>query len=101
MKPTIIFKDNDSNGTISLSKKELNLIIETLLFSSSVNIGAEWVSEDYDTMVELAQKFENSIEKSDLKNITFFVEENYNDNWTVKILNTFKGKIKEIELSKA
>ena len=101
MKPTIIFNDNDSNGTISLSKKELSLIIETLLFSSSVNIGAEWREEDYDTMVDLALKLENDVHNTDLKNITFFVEENYSDNWTVKILNKFKGKIKEIELSKA
>ena len=101
MKPTIFFNDSDSNGTISLSKKELSLIIETLLFSSSVNIGAEWEEKDYDTMVDLALKLESNIQNTDLKNITFFVEENYNDNWTVKLLNKFKGKVKEIELSKA
>lgn len=101
MKPTIIFKDNDSNGTITLSKKDISLIIETLLFSSSVNIGAEWKEKDYDSMVDLALKLNSGVEDSEIKNLSFFIEENYNDNWTVKILDIFKGKIKEVELGKA
>jgi outer membrane receptor for ferrienterochelin and colicin len=100
MKP-ITINDNNNKRMVALSKRELNLIVESLLFASSVSIGAEWKEEDYNDMVKIASSIENNLTDTDIKNLTFFIEENYEDNWSVQILNTFKDKIKKLELSKS
>jgi hypothetical protein len=99
MKP-ITINDSKNDRMVKLSKHELNLIVESLLFSSSVNVGADWKEEDYNTMIELASKIETDLTDTEVNNLTFFVEQNYEDKWTVKILDTFKNKIKQLELSK-
>ena len=99
MKP-ITINDNKTKRMVALSKRELNLIVESLLFASSVSVGADWKEEDYNDMINIASSIETNLTDTDVKNLTFFVEENYEDNWSVQILNTFKDKIKQVELGK-
>jgi outer membrane receptor for ferrienterochelin and colicin len=99
MKP-ITINDNKADRKIALSKHELNLIVESLLFASSVNVGADWKEEDFNDMISIASRIETDVTDTDVKNLTFFVEENYEDKWSVKILDIFKNKIKQLELSK-
>ena len=46
--------------TISLTTEEWNSIIETLLFSSTADICANWEDEEFDKFVDLAIKINES-----------------------------------------
>jgi hypothetical protein len=88
--------------TFSFTKDELNLITESLLFSSSVNICADWDENSITSMLELAKKIKKHTKTdTDLKNIYFLEEENYEEKWTGDIIKNFKGKIRVLDLSKA
>lgn len=74
-----------------LSKNELKLIVETLLYSASVDVCANWYKEDVYSMIELAKKI-RSKEKFALENIYIFEDspiESYRDEVTENISNNF------------
>jgi hypothetical protein len=74
-----------------LSKEDLKLIVETLLYSASVDVCANWYKEDVSSMVELAKKI-RSKEKVALENIYLFEKSQiglYRDEVTENILNNF------------
>jgi hypothetical protein len=105
MSTTILYPADESNTSqhsIPFSKDETNLIIECLLFSSSVNIGADWQEDDFLKMLTLAKKIKKNINKIDLKNLMLYKEENYEDNWTEELCKEFGKDIQqEVELNKA
>jgi hypothetical protein len=99
MSPT---NENNSSVNLTLDKKKINHLIEALLFSSSVNIGAEWEEKDFTEMIDLAKEL-TQVCKDDveLSKICFYKEENYEDNWSKDLLKTFKKLIKTLNLEKA
>jgi hypothetical protein len=103
MSTTIIQTNNENSSvTLTLEKKQINHLIEALLFSSSVNIGAEWNEQDYNEMVDLAKSLKQACNNNiELEKICFYKEENYEDNWSQDVLKTFKKNIKTLQLSKA
>jgi hypothetical protein len=92
--------DVDSKVAFSLTKEEVNLLTEALLFSSSINIGADWCSEDYEKMLNIAKFLKDKMGK-DLKldNIMFYKEESYEDEFTETILKNFGTNLKECNLN--
>jgi hypothetical protein len=94
--------NNTSSITLTLDNNQIDRIIEALLFSASINIGAEWQEDDLTAMFDLAKKFKK-LRKNDinLEKICFYKEENYEDNWTEDLFKTFKKNIKTIKLENA
>lgn len=91
-----------STVTLSLKQEEANIILEALLFASSVNIGADWSEKDINKMVDLSKKIRKNLNNStELKNIVFYSEENYGDEWTQSVFNFFKDDLNIVTLQQA
>ena len=91
-----------STVTLSLKQEEANIILEALLFASSVNIGADWSEKDINKMVDFSKKIRKNLNNStELKNIVFYSEENYGDEWTQSVFNFFKDDLNIVTLQQA
>lgn len=91
-----------SSVDLTLTEQQVNLIIEALLFSSSVNIGADWGETDFTSMLNTAEELKKACKnKIELDKVVFYKEENYEDNWTEKLFNSFKKHLKILDLAKA
>lgn len=68
----------NSTFCLSLTKDEIKLILESLLFSSSVDICASWYQEDTKNMVNLAEKIRCEFDDIPLENVymTHFLDDN-------------------------
>lgn len=74
-----------------LSKNDLKLIVESLLYSASVDICANWYKEDVYKMVELAKKIRMA-DQIPLENVYLIEDsqiEGYRDEVTENISNFF------------
>lgn len=94
-------ENSNSSITLSLTEQQVNLIIESLLFSSSVNIGAEWDENDLVSMIDTAKALKQTNPKIELNKLVFYKEENYEDKWTKDLLKSFKKNLKTLDLQKA
>jgi len=91
--------NNTSSVNLNLDKNKINRLIEALLFSTSVNIGAEWETNDYTEMLALAKELKHYCNNDiELNKICFYKEENYEDDWSQYLLKNFKKNIKTIKL---
>jgi len=85
---------NSSTVTLEIKQDEANMLLEALLFASSVNVGADWTEKDINKMVSLSKKLKNQLNGSTkLSNIVFHQEENYEDSWTQSVFNFFKNDL--------
>jgi hypothetical protein len=95
-------EENNSSVSLTLDKKKIGHLIEALLFSSSVNIGAEWEEKDFTDMINLAKELKSACNDNvELDKICFYEEQNYEDNWSKEVLTTFNKLIKTLNLEKA
>ena len=93
---------NSSTVTLELKQDEANMLLEALLFASSVNVGAEWNEKDITKMVSLSKKLKRQLNGSTkLDNIVFYQEENYEDSWTQSVFNFFKKDLNVVSLQQA
>jgi hypothetical protein len=93
---------NSSTVTLEIKQDEANMLLEALLFASSVNVGANWSEKDINRMVTLSKKLKNQLNGSTkLSNIVFYQEENYEDDWTQSVFNFFKDDLNVIPLQHA
>jgi len=96
--------NNESYSLNSLTKNEVKTILESLLFSSSVDVGASFYKEETLNMFELAKKIRNMFPNVILEdvNITPIVDENgkevYHDEHTEEILKFFPEVLEEVVL---
>ena len=91
-----------STVTLELKQDEANMLLEALLFASSVNVGADWTEKDINKMVTLSKKLKRQLNGStNLENIVFYQEENYEDKWTQSVFNFFKRDLNIIPLQQA
>jgi len=93
-----------TSGTVTLDLKdeEANILLEALLFASSVNVGASWEEKDINKMVSLSKKIKKYLNGSTkLEHIVFYEEENYEDSWTQTVFNFFKKELNVIPLQQA
>jgi len=93
---------NSSTVTLEIKQDEANMLLEALLFASSVNVGANWNEKDINKMVSLSKKLKNQLNGSTkLNNIVFYQEENYEDSWTQSVFNFFKNDLTVVPLQQA
>jgi hypothetical protein len=93
---------NSSTVTLEIKQDEANMLLEALLFASSVNVGADWSEKDINKMVSLSKKLKNQLNGSTkLSNIVFYQEENYEDSWTQSVFNFFKNDLTVVPLQQA
>jgi len=95
-------KNSSKKLTVNLSEDEVHMLIEALLFSTSVNVGADWDEENIDDMVTLSKKLKDQIKnKSKFEHIVFYKEQNYEDKWTQSVFDFFKDNLNIVELQEA
>jgi hypothetical protein len=76
--------------SLELDVDQTNRIIESLLFASSVSVGADWKKEECEGMIEIARVLKNTLgDQMKLDNINFFKEDYYEDSCSENILNEF------------
>lgn len=91
-----------STVTLELKQDEANMLLEALLFASSVNVGADWTEKDITKMVSLSKRLKRQLNGStNLENIVFYQEDNYEDKWTQSVFNFFKRDLNIIPLQQA
>lgn len=91
-----------STVTFELKQEEANILLEALLFACSVNVGADWSEKDINKMVALSKKLKQCLNGSTkLKNLIFYQEENYGDDWTQSVFNFFKDDLNVVALQQA
>jgi hypothetical protein len=84
---------------LTLTHQEINHIVEALLFSSSVSVGADWHKEDCESMLQIALYLKEVTEDNlKLENINFLKEEDYEDTCSEKILEEFGSKLEVYSL---
>ena len=79
--------------TIELTSKELETVISSLLFTSSVSVMAEIDEKLQMDLVKLAAKLKKTKPAIKLKFLEFVKEEEYEDLASSKIYDTFKDNI--------
>ena len=91
--------ENKKTLSVKLTEKQANLLIESLLFASSVNIGSEWSDADKDCLVNLAVEVKNTLAEDSLalKNLTYYDDEELCEEWTQKIQQNFEIEHFEIK----
>ena len=72
----------------NLTEEQLRLITETLLFSSTVDVNANWYYENYEEMFKLALNVRKKYPNILLKN-TYIIKEEYEDEFSEKLLDYF------------
>lgn len=72
----------------NITNNQIKLIIETLLYASSVDINSSWYKNDIEEIIELAKNLRKITSDIPLKNVYVF-EEKYTDSTTEKILEYF------------
>ena len=79
---------------LNLNEKELDLLLSSLLFVSSVNVVME-DNEEYPTeLIDLAKKIKCTIPDIKLKHAQFIKEENYEDKWSEDVYANFHSNLK-------
>ena len=72
----------------NLTQDEMKLVIEALLFTSSVQVQSDHDDKQTKQMVEIAKKL-NKTANVPLNSIYFFVENEYEETYASDILNSF------------
>lgn len=85
-----------SNVNITLTEKELETAISGLLFSCSVNVVSNTNKDFQLELLDLAMKLKDIKPDVKLENVQFLKEENYEDETSEGIIETFKNNIEVI-----
>lgn len=72
----------------NLTEEQLQLLAESLLFSSSVDVNANWYKENYKNLFEIALNVRKKYPNILLKNL-FVLKNDLNDEFSEKILDYF------------
>lgn len=81
---------------INLEEKELEVLISSLLFYSSVNIVSDSNNNFQKNALDLALKLKEHQPEIKLEQIQFLKEQEYEDEWSESILTGFKDNIKTV-----
>jgi len=82
-----------SNITPTLNEEELELVISSLLFSSSVNVVSNTEEYYQKRLLDVAIKLKKLKPDISLSHIQFIKEDNYEDQWSCDILENFSDNI--------
>ena len=81
---------------ITLTAAELNQIISALLFTSSVNVFADIDEKECKEMIETATKLKAISPDIKLEHVEFYIEDSYEEPWSIDILKTFGENIHQV-----
>lgn len=84
----------------NLEPRELELILSSLLFSSSVNIISTTSEQYQEELVNLAVKLKKLKENVKLNDIEFVQEDNYEDRFSEIIFENFRENLEIVNFSK-
>lgn len=89
--------NNVTYNLSSLTKEELSTVLECLLFSSSVDICANWYKENAINMMEVAKKIRKLYPEILIENVYVYESKDveHNDEHTDEIVNSFPEIRKE------
>jgi len=85
-----------SNINISLTEKELETAISGLLFSCSVNVVSNTDKEFQINLLSLATKLKENLPNVQLENLQFLKEEDYEDEISQVLFDTFNTNMKVV-----
>ena len=83
-----------SKNKLSLNKEEIKTILESLLFSSSVDVCASWYKEDTEKMFELTEKIRDTFPNVSIENVYI---SNFEEKFCDEISNNILKLFPEIE----
>ena len=94
--------NNETYSLNSLSKKEVAIILESLLFSSSTDVCADWYKENVLLAFEVAQKIRKWFPDIVLENVYLYEgkETEFHDEHSKEIKQFFPEITKEFKLDK-
>jgi hypothetical protein len=87
----MIEEDKNNTVTLKLTVKQANLILESLLYAGSINIGASWEESVCEQIVQTAVRIKEQIgdDNTQFNNLTYFEDEGFEDALTDKIRDSF------------
>lgn len=93
--------NNESYNLNSLSKKEIAVILESLLFASSTDVCAEWYKENVLLAFEVAQKIRKWYPKIVLENVYLYENKNseLHDEHSKEIKEYFPEIVRELNIT--
>lgn len=98
MNPTVIkYGNTKKQEPPSLTPDEMNYILESLLFSLSVNVCADWDKNDYTALLDISKKVASYCNNEKLNNVTFYEDFEVTDDLTDDIKHSFKNKLNFIK----
>jgi hypothetical protein len=92
--------NSESYSLNSLSKDEVAIILEALLFSSSTDVCADWYKEDVLLAYKVAEKIRKFFPEITLKNVYLYEAEDtvFHDEHSYNIKQIFPEILKDIKL---
>jgi hypothetical protein len=81
----------------NLTENQYRLILESLLFSASTTVNAQWYSEETDELFDCALKLRKENPEIISKGVTIFKEKEYQDSYAKKILDFFPEILQNID----
>jgi hypothetical protein len=94
--------NNQSYSLNSLSKKEIAIILESLLFSSSTDVCADWYKENVLLAFEVAQKIRKCFPEIVLENVYLYESKDteFHDEHSNEIKKYFPEITKDLKMEK-
>jgi hypothetical protein len=94
--------NNQTYSLNSLSKKEVAIILESLLFSSSTDVCADWYKENVLLALEVAQKIRKWFPEIILENVYLYENKDseFHDEHSNEIKKFFPEIIKDLKIEK-
>lgn len=81
---------------LNLTESEFKIVLESLLFHSSVDVNSRWCKDECDAGLELAENLRKSYPKILTENLYVFKDTTFHDISTEKIVDLFPETIENI-----
>ena len=86
-----------SNIRLTLTEEELELVISSLLFSSSINVVSNTEEHYQKRLIDVAVKLKDLNPTIKLSHVQFIKEDEYEDRWSCDIIDSFSDNIEIVK----
>lgn len=80
---------NHNKYQLNLTEQQLKVVLESLLFHSSVDVNSRWCKDECETGIDLAQNLRKTYPSILTENLYVFKDTIYHDSTTEKIVDLF------------
>jgi hypothetical protein len=87
---------SESGIQLNLTKEQLKIVLESLLFHSSVDINSRWCKDECDLSYDLAKNIRQKHPKILTENVYIFKEDSLHDDISKKIVDLFPETLENI-----